>query len=194
MKYPFLLIILLYAFGACTPSAPKEPENPQQEPVVNQPTPQVHPTSPSEMTSPSELASPPLEASSLEGMEWMVGTWKQQENEQTASYETWNKESNERFTGSACTIQSGDTVWKEALEIRIEGNKAIYFATVPENDGPVGFTMTRQDAQRVDFENPEHDFPWKITYHRGNDTLYARIAGFRNGQAAFNDLVMLKEN
>ena len=190
MKYSIFPLLLLLVFSGCSPS-PKKAETQEQPPTSvspkPQPTPQVHPTSP------SELAQPPIEATSLAGLEWMVGTWKQQENEQTVSYESWEKESDLHFVGGACTIQNGDTVWKESLEIKIENNKAIYYASVPENDGPVGFAMTTKENSRVDFENPEHDFPWKITYWTGNDTLYARIAGFRNGQAAFNDLVMIKE-
>lgn len=189
MKYSFLLLSLLYAFGGCTPSETKTPEATPPETTVTkpQPTPQVHPTSP------SELASPPVEINSLAGFEWITGTWKQQENEQTVSYETWRKESDTHYIGSSCTIQAGDTVWSEALEIVIKDNKAVYMATVPENPGPVGFTLTGNEDNRADFENPEHDFPWKITYWRKGDTLNARIAGFRDGQAAFNDLVMIKE-
>ena len=190
MKYPILLLSLLLTFAACSSSEEKKPQdqNPAAETPAEkpQPTPQVQPTTPGEM------AKPPLDASSLTDLEWMIGTWKQEENPQTASYETWRKDSDQHFTGAACTIQNGDTVWKESLEIAIENGKAIYFATVPENDGAVGFTMTGKETERVDFENPEHDFPWKITYWRGADTLYARVAGFRNGQAAFNDLVMLR--
>ncbi len=186
MKTPLSLLVLLFTLAACTSTTPKASENPPDKPVVNTPTPQVHPTSP------SELSSPPLQVNSLDGLEWLIGTWKQEESQSRVSYESWKKKSDDLYVGSSWTMQLGDTIWKETLEIKIEDNNAVYYATVPENDGPVGFAMTLQEAQRADFENPMHDFPWKISYWRGSDSLYARIAGFRNGQAAFNDLVMLK--
>jgi hypothetical protein len=38
-------------------------------------------------------------------------------------------------------------------------------------------------AQEIVFEDPEHDFPQKITYRRsGADSLYARVEGDRNGR------------
>ncbi len=186
MKYLLFLFLLMATLGSCTSGTPQGSENTSKSPEAKKSSPQVRPTSP------LEIAKPPLEVTALDGLEWMIGTWKQEESQTRISYETWEMVTKDRYAGTSWTMQMGDTIWKETLEIKIENNNAVYYATVPENDGPVGFAMTKNEPNRVDFENPMHDFPWKISYWRGADTLRTRIAGFRNGKAAFNDLVMLK--
>ena len=45
--------------------------------------------------------------------------------------------------------------------------------------------MIEMTDDKIIFENPQHDFPTRVTYWRaGDDGLNARIEGKRNGQPA----------
>ena len=63
------------------------------------------------------------------------GKWKQVEKGGAVSYEIWEKKGEEAFKGMACTIMNGDTIWKEKLDLLVEGKEVVYYANVPENDG-----------------------------------------------------------
>lgn len=128
----------------------------------------------------------------LQDLSWMLGTWRQAESGAVYSDEIWTKASSSRFEGNAFTIQRRDTIWRESLSIVVEDSNVVYYADVPENDGPVGFTLTDIGPQTATFENPTHDFPWKIAYTLSGDSLHARIAGFKNGEAAVNDLYLMR--
>ena len=129
----------------------------------------------------------------LADLSWLIGRWRQQESSGAYSDEIWSKASGEALVGAAHTIQNGDTVWSEQLEIKVaENGEVVYYANVPENDGPVGFKMISIAPYTVTFENPEHDFPWKIVYTLSGNNLHVRIAGYRDGQAAANDLNMVR--
>jgi hypothetical protein len=76
-----------------------------------------------------------------------------------------------------------DTVHSETIELLWEGDDIFYIPTVKGNAGPVRFKLTENNGQSAVFENPEHDFPTKITYeNRGDSMLYAKISGMVKGK------------
>ncbi len=125
-------------------------------------------------------------------LDWMAGTWRQEEADGTVSYEVWEKDGPELFSGKAFSLGGTDTTFQERLVIRPVEDTLTYFADVPGNKGPVPFQLLESNSYTATFWNPEYDFPWKIIYRREIDTLHIRIAGFQGEQAIVRDLKMLR--
>ena len=107
---------------------------------------------------------------------WIVDNWVNAGGE-SVSYEHWNKVNDSLFEGGSETIKNGDTIFAEKLKIIKEGNDIYYVADVKHNPAPVYFKLTEISEGKAVFENPEHDFPQKITYILENGTMQAFIEG-----------------
>jgi hypothetical protein len=121
-------------------------------------------------------------ASKLDGLLWFLGRWTQVEGPDLVSYEDWKRESPSLYKGLSWTLYQNDTVHVETIDLTLEGEDIYYIPTVAENKGPVRFKMTSLVGKSVLFENPEHDFPQKITYEaQGDSVLLAKISGAKAG-------------
>ena len=83
-------------------------------------------------------------------------------------HEEWNLKSENELTGKAYMIRSGEILNTEILKIHENPDGIFYTAEVSHNVTPVSFKLTFQDENSFVFENPEHDFPKKITYEFEN--------------------------
>lgn len=120
----------------------------------------------------------------LAKVEWLLGRWQNTSEEGTVS-ESWSKADDSTFRGSGLFMMGTDTLSKEELRLEQRGEELFYVPTVKnQNEGKaVRFKMTSLTEKTVVFENPEHDFPQKITYARvTNDSLQAEISGKLNGK------------
>ena len=123
------------------------------------------------------------EKSKIDDLKWFLGRWMQTEGPDLVSYEEWKRVSPSLYQGLAWTIYHSDTVHVETIDLSLEGQDLYYIPTVEENEGPVRFKMSVMSADSVLFENPEHDFPQKITYiARGDSMILAKISGAKNGK------------
>lgn len=78
--------------------------------------------------------------------------------------------------GSARTWRRGRTVVFEFLKLTAVGTRVIYRAWPAGKQG-TPFTLTASGPSHAVFENPTHDFPQRISYHRRGETLEATISG-----------------
>jgi len=80
--------------------------------------------------------------------------------------------------GMSRTVAGDQTVEYEYLRIEQRAD-AIYYVAHPKARCPgTDFKLTRLSAQEALFENPEHDFPKRIIYRKGQDgSLTASIDG-----------------
>lgn len=126
---------------------------------------------------------PEVDQTELKKTEWLIGSWRGTFPEGCVG-ETWEKQSDSLFSGRGFFVMGADTVSKETLRLLSEGGQVYYEPTVSkQNDGKaVRFKMTLANETDLVFENPEHDFPQKISYHRiGSDSLLAEISGQQKG-------------
>ncbi len=110
-------------------------------------------------------------------LSWLKGTWKL-ENEDV--FEHWDEDGPVRLTGRSTAIENGDTVLLETMSMEItDGQGALVVRVADQNeDQPIAFALTRCAEGRLLFENPEHDFPQRVAYERGeNGTLLAWVEG-----------------
>ena len=111
--------------------------------------------------------------------DWLIGAWQMQ-LKNGILYEIWERKDNLYQNKSYKVSAAGDTVMLETVQI-LEKDGNIYYTptTFDQNDQkPVYFRMTEMNENSFVAENPEHDFPQKITYRlRNNNELYAMIDG-----------------
>jgi hypothetical protein len=112
------------------------------------------------------------------------GLW-QTNNSETDIYESWKKIDDSTLYGKSYAMNGPDTMIFENIQLKIEGNNALYIPTVTDqNEGKaIPFKMTRSTDTSFTFENAEHDFPQKITYRFiKKDSLVATVEGIVKGE------------
>ena len=118
----------------------------------------------------------------VDQLTWLVGTWKRTNSKAGQSgFETWSKVSSTELRGRGITMRGSDTVFVEKIRIISKDKELYYVADVPENKEPVYFRIIELKEGGFTCENPEHDFPKKISYSRQGNKLHATISG--NGKA-----------
>lgn len=111
-------------------------------------------------------------------LEWLVGTWSRTNIKPgKSSHERWQKTNEFELHGIGVTMQGKDTTFVEKITILIKDSNIYYVADVPENEKPVYFKLTEISTTGFTCENPEHDFPKKISYQLNGIDLKAQISG-----------------
>lgn len=123
-------------------------------------------------------------------LKWMEETWSRTDSKPGQSgHERWLKSSPHELRGYGVTMRDQDTLFVEKLRILIKEDNLYYVADVPENQKPVFFKLTEISNSGFVCENPDHDFPKKITYQLEGNNLKATISG--NGKSM--DFLFKKE-
>lgn len=128
------------------------------------------------------IPAPPV----IERATWLIGEWADVFDEGKI-IETWERTGDSTLSGKSYTIISGDTVFSESIVLQQRGEDLFYMPAVSDqNEGkPVEFKLTIFTDSTLVFENPEHNFPQKISYiNYGGDSLLAEISGLREGKVA----------
>jgi Domain of unknown function (DUF6265) len=117
--------------------------------------------------------------SDFNSLSWLEGEWKSLNVKMPGriTLESWKKTSEHELTGRGVTLQGNDTVFIEKLKIIIEANEIHYVADIVENKKPVHFVFTMIGPNIFMCENPQHDFPKKISYQLEGYTLKAQTSG-----------------
>lgn len=120
-------------------------------------------------------------APSIKDVAWIAGCWELDRNGRHV-VESWLPPEGGTMMGVSRTVAGSRTTEWEFLIIR-EGRGGLEYVAKPSGQPEATFTAARASASEVIFENPAHDFPKKIHYKRGGDTLTAAIEGPMNGQS-----------
>lgn len=111
---------------------------------------------------------------------WLAGSWCGGRGD-TRIEEVWLRPGGGLMLGMSRTGGPRRTEF-EHLRIETQGGTLVYQAQ-PQGRPAVPFTIGRQGADFVEFDNPQHDFPQRIRYQRQGDQLRAEISGpGRDGQ------------
>ncbi|HMS64607.1 MAG TPA: DUF6265 family protein [Ignavibacteria bacterium] len=113
---------------------------------------------------------------------WITGQWEGIQGS-GIYHEEWEKISDSELKGKAYMIKKGEIINNELLKIHEEADGIYYTADVSHNPSPVSFKLTEITDSSFIFENPEHDFPQKISYVNENDVkLKAVVEAVVNGK------------
>ena len=131
---------------------------------------------------------------SMDKLLWIVDNWVSvNDSPGVKSYEEWVKISDDLYEGSSRTEKDGKVTFSEKLKIENTPEGIFYVADVKHNTAPVRFKLTEVNDTLAVFENPEHDFPKKITYSLEEGNLHAWIVGpVKDGSTKKIDFYMTK--
>lgn len=112
----------------------------------------------------------------LTRFDWLLGSWQREDlPPNRTAFESWET-SGEAMAGIGISLNGLDTTFVERLHIMSKDGNYYYVADVIENKAPTYFKMTEISSTSFVAENPQHDFPKRITYSRDGQTLYAEIS------------------
>lgn len=129
----------------------------------------------------SVLGSAAGQGDRLDQIGWLAGCWEAQSGG-TVVEEQWMRPRGGSMLGMSRTIRAGRTVGWELVRIETRVDRLVYVAE-PSGQAMAEFVERALTDSSVSFENPEHDFPQRITYRRrGDGGLAARAEGM-SGEA-----------
>lgn len=109
---------------------------------------------------------------------WLAGKWERTNVKPGRSgVEIWEMASPSEMKGRGISLKGSDTTFIEKLKIVSEKGTLFYVSDVPENKKPIYFRITEVSNNAFVSENPEHDFPKKISYQWDGSQLKATISG-----------------
>ena len=122
------------------------------------------------------LSLPAQQANPIETVRWISGCWELRAPGRI-TLEMWMPAAADLMLGASRTIMGNAVREYEQLRLRADAGKLVYTA-LPSGQKEASFTSTLVSDTTIIFENPQHDFPQKITYwRRGADSLVARVEG-----------------
>ncbi|MFH2142347.1 MAG: DUF6265 family protein [Bacteroidota bacterium] len=115
--------------------------------------------------------------------DWLTGNWENN-YDSVISSEKWEKINDSLYSGFGFMLSSDDTVFKENITIKREGENTYYMPVIA---GEVYEKLTsfklisKVEGKHYIFENKLHDFPQRIIYKLINkDSILATIEGYQN--------------
>lgn len=120
----------------------------------------------------------------IEKLQWLVGEWTNI-TEKEQSFENWTQTNDSTLKAHSFTLVEADTVFAERVTLQQKNNE-VFFTVVAYNqndDQPITFKMIPSNEGTFTFENPQHDFPSRISYTNSmQDSIHAWIEGTVNGE------------
>ncbi len=119
----------------------------------------------------------------IKKLDWIIGNW-QNNSAEGIFRESWSELNDSTFKGMGSFQSGNEMVFSEDILLQRSAGNLYYIVTAGEQNGskPVTFKCTKGNPKHLIFENPDHDFPTKITYRKiRNDSIVAEIYGNNNG-------------
>lgn len=113
--------------------------------------------------------------------DWLEGEWVNDAEFPLITREIWHR-TDMGMAGIGYTVENGDTIFFENMEIKKSGNNIVYIPTIGNSETNKPFKLISDDNAEFVFENNENDFPQRIYYRQAEDSLYAWIEGTKNGK------------
>ncbi len=114
----------------------------------------------------------------MKSFNWLQGSWQMQTRRGIIT-EKWTVANDSTLAGeSSMTRADGSVIPLEKIELSYRNGKYYYIPTVKNQNGeqPVEFTITSHSETGFVAENPQHDFPKRISYTLVNkDSIHAMI-------------------
>lgn len=118
----------------------------------------------------------------INDLAWLAGCWEANVRGREIN-EQWMKPGGGIMLGVARTIAQGKVVEFEFTQIREGKDGAIYYVAKPSGQPEASFKLVKLQNKEIVFENPEHDFPQRISYRLQPDgSLFARVEATVKGQ------------
>lgn len=121
---------------------------------------------------------PPSTIEKSENFDWLLGKWKRlDEEEGKETFENWKKIKETEYSGIGFTMQNGDTIKQEKIQlIKVNGKWNLTVKT-PEESESTTFNGISHNEDEFTCENYEIDFPNKIKYWKNGKRINAMVSG-----------------
>ena len=107
---------------------------------------------------------------------WLAGCWVDTTGD-VRTDEVWMAPEGGMMVGMSRTVRGGVAVGYELVRLHEKDGRLTYSAD-PSGQEPTDFGATEVTAERLRFENAEHDFPQAIDYERTSpDSFSASVYG-----------------
>jgi hypothetical protein len=123
-------------------------------------------------------------------LNWLLGCW---ESTDGSSREVWVRQSDEQLIGFSVALAQGQVVFYETLSIGIDDDGNAHYTAHPEGQPATVFSAETQRGNEIEFINPQHDFPQKISYRPEGDQLLASISLLDGGNSILFDKVRCQQ-
>lgn len=111
-----------------------------------------------------------------ENFDWLTGSWVRTNNAAgEKTFENWEKISPKEYKGEGYTLKGKDTIFKEDMELKNKDGNWNFIVT-GVNEEPTTFHVLVLEHNRFVAENPQNDFPKRITYFTEDGKLTALIS------------------
>jgi hypothetical protein len=122
------------------------------------------------------------QSAGIQRVAWLQGCWETTSGQRTVE-EHWMAPRGDSMIGMSRTVREGRLVEFELVVLRQHGDRLAYEAR-PAGQAPTVFLSKVVSDSTIVFENPGHDYPQTVGYHREDpDSLSAWIEGKDKGQA-----------
>ncbi|UOE37022.1 DUF6265 family protein [Chryseobacterium oryzae] len=112
-----------------------------------------------------------------ENFDWLTGKWKRLNEEAgKESFENWDKISATEYSGIGFTIQKGDTVSQEKMNIIEKDGKWTLLVKMPNEKEPTKFKNAELKNNEFVFVNDSIDFPKKVKYWIEGEKIKATVS------------------
>lgn len=120
-------------------------------------------------------------AGKIDSFKWLNGSWSMKKKNGGALMENWIISNDSTLAGESLNFSiTGMSRVMETLQLVYRDGKYYYISAVKgqNNEQPVKFTITSYSETGFTAENPQHDFPKRISYRLvTKDSLHAFIDG-----------------
>ena len=114
----------------------------------------------------------------IENFDWLLGKWKRLHEETgKETFENWEKISQNEYSGIGFTMQNGDTIKQERIQIIHQNRKWDLIVKVPEEMEAIIFPITEIKSSEFTCTNDSLDFPKKIKYWKNGEKINAMVTG-----------------
>jgi hypothetical protein len=134
------------------------------------------------------------EKSKITAADWLPGKW---ENKSTDGnlLESWTKLNDSIYDGQSFFIKGTDTLHAEHIQLIQKGENLLYISNIKgqNDDKPVTFIQNIKIEKQLVFENPNNEYPKKISYNPiSKDGLIIEISGIQQGKPSFDTYTLKK--
>jgi hypothetical protein len=132
------------------------------------------------------------ETVTIERLTWLSGCWNY-DGRQAGSLEHWLRPAGGAMLAVSRVIRDGRMVSYEFLRVEETRDGTLRMIASPVGQATTAFDLAEIDAGLIVFENPEHDFPQRISYRLIDENhLIARAEAENDGETVGIDFPMTR--
>lgn len=107
---------------------------------------------------------------------WLSGAWRERTADGSWTEEYWTPVRGQVMLGAGLTGRGGSLRHFEQMRIWRGADGTIMLHANPNGEKGASFKLVRQTADEAVFENPDNDYPQRVTYRREGDRVVAAIS------------------